>query len=189
MAGWLRGLRGALGMGFTWAVGWAGIGLLIGVTSRLLPGLPFWDAFFRVFDAPLPALAVPGFFGGVLFSTVLRITGRNHRFDELSLPRFTAWGAAGGFLLALLPAALVAVGMASTEGGTVWELTAAIITPLTILGAGSAAGTLLVARRSDRVEMVQVQNRMPNAECRVPSSEGVRTPLRKPSQNRDSSDL
>jgi hypothetical protein len=151
MPGWLRGLRGAIGMGLTWAVGWAGIGLLIGVASKLLPGLPFWDAFFSVFDAPLPALALPGFFGGVLFSTVLRIAARNRRFDELSLPRFTAWGAAGGFLLGLLPAALVLVGLASTAGGSrgIWELTALITVPLTLLGAGSAAGTLLLARRAE----------------------------------------
>ena len=151
MTGWLRGIRGAIGMGLTWAIGWAGVGLLIGVTSKLFPGLPWWDAFFRVFDAPLPALALPGFFGGVLFSTVLRIAGRDRRFDELSLPRFTAWGAAGGILLSLLPAAMVAIGLASTEGSSrgIWEFTAAIIAPLTILGAGSAAGTLLLARRAE----------------------------------------
>lgn len=63
---WLRRIRGAVGTGLTWALGWAVAGVLIGVTSRLLPGLP-WDAFFRVFDAPLPALAIPGFFAGVFF--------------------------------------------------------------------------------------------------------------------------
>ena len=143
-------------MGLTWAVGWAGVGLLIGVASKLLPGLPFWGAFFNLFDAPLPALAVPGFFGGVIFSTVLRIAGRNRRFDELSLPRFTAWGAVGGILLGLLPAALVAVGLASLEGGarSVGELTAIIIAPLTILGAGSAAATLLLARRAADRELI-----------------------------------
>ena len=29
--------------------------------NLLLPGLP-WNAFFEVFDAPLPAFAIPGFF-------------------------------------------------------------------------------------------------------------------------------
>ena len=87
MKKWLRRIRGAVGMGLTWAVGWALFGVLIGVTSVLLPGLP-WDLFFEVFDAPLPALAIPGFVGGALFSTVLGIAGRRRRFDELSLPRF-----------------------------------------------------------------------------------------------------
>jgi len=103
---WQRRIRGAIGMGLTWAAGWALAGLLIGVTSTLLPGLP-WDAFFEVFDAPLPALAIPGFCGGVLFSMVLGIAGRRRRFEELSLPRFAAWGAMGGVLLSLLPAAMV----------------------------------------------------------------------------------
>ena len=63
---WFRRIRGAVGMGVTWAIGWALFGILIGVTSKILPGLP-WDSFFDVFDAPLPALAVPGFFAGMFF--------------------------------------------------------------------------------------------------------------------------
>ncbi|MDH4348941.1 MAG: hypothetical protein OEW17_09055, partial [Gemmatimonadota bacterium] len=102
MSQWQRRIRGAVGMGLTWALAWALVGLLIGVTSNLLPGLP-WDAFFEVFDAPLPALAIPGFVGGALFSMVLGIAGRRRRFAELSLPRFAAWGAVGGLLLSLVP--------------------------------------------------------------------------------------
>src|SRR5262245_33226606 len=110
-------------MGLTWAVGWALFGLLIGVTSKLLPGLP-WHYFFDVFDAPLPALAVPGFVGGALYSVVLGIAGRNRRFNELSLPRVTAWGAIGGLLLSLVPAAMVSVGLATLNrpGFGAWQL-------------------------------------------------------------------
>ena len=43
MKHWLRRIRGAVGMGLTWAAGWALAGVLIGVTSILLPGLP-WDS-------------------------------------------------------------------------------------------------------------------------------------------------
>jgi hypothetical protein len=148
---WQRRIRGAIGMGLTWAAGWALVGLLIGVTSTLLPGLP-WDAFFEVFDAPLPALAIPGFCGGVLFSMVLGIAGRRRRFEELSLPRFAAWGAMGGVLLSLLPAAMVAVGLATIapSGAGVWQLTAAIVVPLTLLSAVSASGSLLLARKAER---------------------------------------
>ncbi|MBK6487260.1 MAG: hypothetical protein IPF98_10390 [Gemmatimonadetes bacterium] len=74
MKKWLRRLRGAVGMGLTWAVGWAITGVLVGVASLLLPNLP-WDAFFAVFDAPLPALAIPGFVGGAIFSMVLGSLG------------------------------------------------------------------------------------------------------------------
>jgi hypothetical protein len=140
-------------MGLTWAAGWAVVGVSIGVASILLPWLP-WDAFFRVFDAPLPALAVPGFFGGVLFSVVLGIAGRGRRLDELSLPRFAAWGAVGGVLLGLVPAAMVTVGLASVAAGrSLWGLTAVIIAPLALLSAASAAVSLMVARKAEDREL------------------------------------
>ncbi len=150
MQPWQRRIRGAVGMGLAWAAGWAVFGVLIGVTSVLLPGLP-WDAFFKVFDAPLPALAIPGFLGGALFSIVLGIAGRRRRFEELSLPRVAAWGAAGGLLVSLVPAAMVAVGLATLgrpEAG-LWRLTATIAVPLVLLSAGSAAGSLLLARKAE----------------------------------------
>jgi hypothetical protein len=138
-------------MGLTWAAGWAVFGLLVGVTSLLLPGLP-WDAFFEIFDAPLPALAVPGFVGGALFSVVLGIAARRRRFEQLSLPRFTVWGAVGGLLLSLVPVAMVAAGLATASGGSIglWRLTAIIAGPLALLSAGSAAGTLVLARKAER---------------------------------------
>lgn len=150
MQPWLKRIRGAVGMGVTWAAGWAIVGLLIGLSSLLFPALP-WDAFFDVFDAPLPALAVPGFVGGALFSVVLGIAGRHRRFDELSLPRFAAWGALGGLLLTVVPATMVALGLAtvSSEGMGLWPLTAVIGAPFTLLSAGSAAGSLALARRAE----------------------------------------
>lgn len=156
MKKWLRRVLGAVGMGLTWAAGWAVFGLMIGVASLLLPWLP-WDAFFKVFDAPLPALAVPGFVGGVLFSIVLGIAGRRRRFDQLSLPRFAAWGAAGGVLLSLVPAAFVALGLGSTEGSTLglWKLTAIISGPLSLLSTASASGSLLLARRAEDRELLE----------------------------------
>jgi len=137
-------------MGITWAIGWALFGLLIGVTSKLTPILP-WDAFFEVFDAPLPALAVPGFFGGALFSLVLGLAARRRRFEELSVPRTAAWGALGGLLLSLVPATMVGVGLANLGGGDkmgLWQLTAVIAGPLVLLSALSAALTLMLAKRN-----------------------------------------
>ena len=156
MKTWLRRIRGAVGMGLTWAAGWALVGLLIGATSRLLPGLP-WDAFFEVFDAPLPALAIPGFFGGAFFSMVLGIAARRRRFAELSLPRFAAWGAVGGLLLTLFPFALVAVGLASTEGSDLgaWQIIGAISGPFILLSAVSATGSLMLARKAEKRELLE----------------------------------
>jgi hypothetical protein len=156
MKKWLRRIRGAVGMGLTWAVGWALGGVLIGVTSILLPGLP-WDSFFEVFDAPLPALAIPGFFGGAFFSVVLGIAGRHRRFAELSLPRFAGWGAVGGLLLTLFPFALVALGLASREGSDLgaWQIIAAISGPFILLSAVSATGALMLARKAEKRELLE----------------------------------
>lgn len=146
MTTWLRRLRGALGMGLTWAVGWALGGLAIGVASVLLPFIP-WDAFFRVFDAPLPALALPGFIGGTLYSLVLGVAAHNRRFADLSLSRVTLWGGLGGLLLGLVPATMALLGLAS--GPNILAFTAVIIPPLTLMGAASAAATLAIARRAE----------------------------------------
>jgi hypothetical protein len=136
-------------MGLTWAAAWAIGGLLIGVSSVLLPFLP-WNVFFDVFDAPLPALGVPGFVGGILFSAVLGIAGRRRRFGDLSVPRFAAWGALGGLLLCLVPAAMIAAGLATPAPDLdLWRATAIICIPFTLLGAASAAGSLVLARRSE----------------------------------------
>lgn len=152
MKKWLRRIRGTIGMGLTWAVGWAIMGIGIGVASIALPFLP-WHLFFKVFDAPLPALAVPGFFGGMFYSVVLGIAGRRRRFDELSLPRVAAWGALGGLMLALFPSFLVLVGLAHLGGSptdeSLAQLTALIAVPFMLAGAGSATGSLLLARKAE----------------------------------------
>lgn len=137
-------------MGLVWALGWAVAGLAIGVSSRLIPGLP-WDRFFDVFDAPLPALGVPGFVGGVLFSLVLGVAARRRRFDELSLPRVAAWGAVGGLLLSLVPATMASVGLAQLDGRYgVWPLTAMIAVPFTLMSSVSASVSLMLARNAER---------------------------------------
>ena len=156
MQKWLRRVRGAIMTGLTWAAGWAVAGLLIGVLSVLLPGLP-WNSFFEVFDVPLPALAVPGFFAGVFFSIVLGIAARRRKFDELSVPKFAAWGAVGGALLTAFPFALVAVGLASREGSDIgtWQIIAAVGAPFVLLSAASAAGSLMLARRAAEQESLK----------------------------------
>lgn len=151
---WMRRLRGAIGMGLTWALAWALGGILIGALSLLGPS-SFWDAVFRIFDAPLPALALPGFVGGVLFSGVLGVAGRHRRFDQLSLSRFAVWGALGGLLLALVPTALVLAGLAQLgqpDASLSW-LTVVIAVPFMALSAASAAGTLWLARKSERPDL------------------------------------
>ena len=159
MGKWLRRIRGAVGTGLVWAVGWAVGGLMIGVASLLMPFLP-WDSFFRVFDAPLPALAIPGFVAGVFFSIVLGIAGRGRKLSEFSVPQFAAWGAAGGLMLILFPFALVAVGLASREGSSVgtWQILAAIGPPFILFSALSASGSLVLARRAENRALLEARN-------------------------------
>ncbi|MDX2192913.1 MAG: hypothetical protein NW201_06135 [Gemmatimonadales bacterium] len=160
-----RRLRGGIGMGLCWAAGWALTGLILGVSSRLLPGLP-WERLFVVFDAPLPALAVPGFVGGLLFSVVLAVAARGHRLDGLSLPRMAAWGALAGLLLSLVPGALAGIGLLRmTRPDDGWRLFAAMAPPLVVLGAGSAAASLLLARRAESERPL----RPPLAEAALPT--------------------
>jgi hypothetical protein len=78
----------------------------------------------------------------------LGIAARRRRFDELSLPRFAAFGAVGGALVSVLPAALVGLGL-ETPNVPVWQITAALLGPLTLGGAAAAAGTLALARLSE----------------------------------------
>ena len=87
-------------------------------------------------------LAVAGFLGGAVFSGVLGVFEGRRTFDELSIPRFAALGATGGLLLFVL---LGAVG----SGFTIGSMLEAILPAL--LGAGSAAGSLALARRADPV--------------------------------------
>lgn len=158
----LRRLRGVLGMSLVWAIGWAITGLGLGVASRVLPFLP-WDAFFEVFDAPLPALGVPGAIGGAFFAVILRMAARRQRFDDLSLPRVATLGAVGGVLLSLVPELLVTLGLATlTKPGLFsWEFVVAKAIGLGALGAASAALTLRVAQgaRSDVQDAVDDASR------------------------------
>ncbi len=148
MKKWLRRVRGAVGMGLTWAAGWALVVVLMGVTTILLPGTGLEVIFEAADDELLMVMVLPAFAGGVVFSTVLGIAGRRRRFDELSLPQFAAWGAIGGLLLSLFPAAVVALGGASVAQAAV------IIAPVTLLSAISASGSLMLARMAEDRELL-----------------------------------
>ncbi len=148
MKKWLRRIRGAVGMGLTWAAGWALVVVLMGVITILLPGTGLEVIFEAADDELLMAMVLPAFAGGVVFSTVLGIAGRRRRFDELSLPQFAAWGAIGGLLLSLLPAVVVAVGAASVAQA------AMIIALVTLLSAVSASGSLMLARKAEERELL-----------------------------------
>jgi len=156
MKKWLKRIRGALGMGLSWAVGWSAIGAVfglvyffrvIGVGSELSLGV-FMASYIRIF-------ATLGFFGGAIFSTVLRLTEGRHRFDELSLPRFAAWGALGGLLLGVIALTGALGPVPLVLGRVMGPMDFLVAGVATLLGAGSAAGSLALARRADDRELLE----------------------------------
>ncbi|MCA1841275.1 MAG: hypothetical protein LC723_13295 [Actinobacteria bacterium] len=133
MRKWMRGIRGTIGMGFTWGAAWFAAGLL-----------PRWVFGFNA-DVPFPLVfGVLGFSAGVIFSVLLALTESHRTLDEMSLPRFAGWGAIGGLLLAVLFIRVVALGWGE----------ALAVAPTFALACGiSAAGSLALARRAVRREL------------------------------------
>ena len=125
MRHWLRRVRGALIVGVTWALAW---GLGGGGLMELI-----FDRQGRIADIWPMVLGIPGFFAGVIFAVVLAATERHRRFEELSLPRFGAWGAFAGALLGVLGIAVFGAGPL-------------VLIPFSVLGAASASGSLALAR-------------------------------------------
>jgi hypothetical protein len=139
MKKWLKRVRGAVLMGITWAVVWAPIAILIGM---LVDPDNSMDEMWVMIGA------LPGFLSGVIFSILLSVAARRRRFEELSLPRFTAWGAAAGLLMGVFP---FMVGTAN-PAAPAW-LPLVVIGSITALGAASAAGTLALARKGETREL------------------------------------
>jgi hypothetical protein len=133
MRKWIRHIRGAIGMGVTWAAALFGVGFV-----------PRWVFGFNA-DLPFPFLfGGLGFIAGVIFSGLLVLTEGRRRFDEMSLARFAAWGATGGLLLSALFVRGTALG---------WGEVLAISTTFAVASAACAAGSLAVARRAVRREL------------------------------------
>jgi hypothetical protein len=129
MRTWLR-IRGAIGMGLTWAAVWFAAG-----------SVPRW-VFGINTDAPLPLVfGLFGLIAGVVFSVVLALTEGRRSFDQMSLPRFAGWGAMSGLLLSALLAKAGSLG---------WGDVLALAPTLAVASAVSAAGSLAMARRAAR---------------------------------------
>jgi hypothetical protein len=141
MRKWLRRVRGALAMGLIWALVWAPVGVLIGMIV---------DPDGSMDEMWVAIGAYPGFLGGVVFAVVLAIAARGRRFHDLSLARFAAWGAVAGLLVGALP---FTIGE-STATMPFWALGSIVMATVTLLSAGSAAGSLALARIAERRELL-----------------------------------
>lgn len=128
MGKWRRRLRGAVGIGLTWAAAWFGVGMAL----LLVIGPDAADVPFPLFFGLL------GFLAGAMFSAILGTVAAKRTFADLSLPRVFRLGALGDLLLAGGFVALAGLGA---------EL--AVLAPVFALAGGiSAAGTLAIARRA-----------------------------------------
>jgi hypothetical protein len=133
MRTWLRRIRGAIGMGITWAAAW----FVAGSVPRWVFGVNT--------DAPLPLVfGLFGLMAGIVFSAVLALTEGSRRFDEMSLPRFAGWGAIGGLVLSAILAKAASLG---------WGDVLALAPTLAVASAVSASGSLAMARRAVRREL------------------------------------
>lgn len=150
MNNWLKRIRGAVGMGLTWAASWSVVGAVVAVLPWMTPpGSPMGVTWVVGFAAQFAAL---GFVGGAAFSVALGVMEGRRRFDQMSLPRFAVWGGLGGLMMWAARGTLGwsvmdflwSVGLPglnwgyAVSGGTI-----------VLLGAGCAAGTLALARRAD----------------------------------------
>jgi hypothetical protein len=155
----LRRIRGAIGMGLTWAVagGVAGMIISLGFLART-GSRP---------DAPFPImLGALGFVAGVVFSGVLRFAEGRRRFDQMSLPRFAAWGAAVG--VALSATFFLAVSRGDPEFLQYFVVVGPVVA---VAAAGCAAGSLALARMAQDRELLEATEdltaaRLPEREVR-----------------------
>ena len=144
MRNWLRRIRGAIGMGFTWAAAWFAVGFV-----------PRW-VFGIEGDLPFPLLfGGLGLIAGVSFSGLLVLTEGRRRFDQMSLPRFAGWGAMGGLLLSALFANAASLG---------WGDVLAIAPTFALASATCAAGSLALARQAARRALPDTRAHVTDAE-------------------------
>jgi FtsH-binding integral membrane protein len=133
MGKWMRRIRGAIGMGLTWAAAWAAVG-----------SVPRWVFGFNT-DVPFPLVfGVLGFIGGVIFSGLLMLTEGRRGFDQMSLPRVAAWGAVGGVLLSAIFTRAASLGFGDVL---------AIAPTFAVASAICASGSLALARRAGMREL------------------------------------
>ena len=134
MKGILRRLRGIIGTGITWALGWTGVLSVL----HLLMGAPL-----QFIGQTVLTGLIWGSVAGGGFAVVLSIAERRHALVDLSLWRVALWGGIGGSLLILVTVLILSL-VGSPMSGVLGALALNIL-----LGAGFASGSVALAKRAD----------------------------------------
>jgi hypothetical protein len=137
MRGFLRRLRGIVGTGLTWAVGWAGLWGAFLLFMAGLDRLEGWGFWYTV-RAEL-GIAGAGFIAGSAFGVFLSILERHKRLENLSFRRIALWGGICGLALAAL--------------GGLQHLPQTIV--VTLVGIGSATGSVALAKGARMRELAE----------------------------------
>jgi hypothetical protein len=133
-------------MGLTWGFTWFAAGMVMMLGSLLVTGS-------TGADVPYPlGFGALGFLAGVTFSGVLVIGEGRRRFDQMSLPRFAGWGAVGGLLFSVI---FVFAAAALAEGATFIQNLVFLGPLFAGIGAGSASGLLVLARKAQNRELLE----------------------------------
>jgi hypothetical protein len=147
----LRKLRGMLGVGITWAVGWGIVmfilGTIIGIVDpdSIDPGEEPWRLALMV--------STVGFISGSAFALILSSAERRKSVKDLSTWRAALWGALGGAALPLLT-----------------TMNDSVLLNTIPLGAIFAASTVAIARRAALREAEPVEHLPPDpAPPRLPA--------------------
>jgi len=140
--GLLRRLRGILGTGLTWAFGWIGLfGAYLLVRMAIGASLAGYEFFLPLLEEVF-AVGTMGFLAGSTFGLALSILERHKRLEDLTFTRIALWGGLGGLAVVAL--------LSGWVGG--WGDPAGVIF-YSILGVGSATGTLVLAKRAETVPL------------------------------------
>jgi hypothetical protein len=131
----LRRLRGVVGIGLTWAVGWGLVGGLLTAILRIFRPGDFDAGENELVAAALFAMA--GFLCGTAFSLLFALAERRRAVDDLSVLRSAVWGGLGAAALPFLT--------------SMNDSMAVLCAPL---GAAFAAGAVALAKQGARREAV-----------------------------------
>jgi hypothetical protein len=172
-------LRATLRNSVVWGVGWGIIGTAIATTMRLIDNIPFGYAILDGIGMGIK-IAVIGAISGAAFFAFIGVAYRGKRLREISWQRFGL----GGFVVAglFVPAFLQTMNLLTGGELVAWNLLSDDFVFSALFGGITAAGTMILAQRSEAAHPVTVQELLDHME-RQSLGEGAPISSRKPERS------